>query len=322
MVGLKKAAVSFALATMIAAGGLGAAMFVPVRADEAPAKEVAPIALYEFKDAGNFGKDSMGNYDMKYRNEYLEGGTGPLLNEGTLVAGGGVEFDGKFCVSQDKATNMFADVTAFTLAFEIKTNVNNAWAHFLGIGNDDKYFAFVGNTDAKHFCFNAHGVAGEYWDSAWINDSTSWGNSNTEFQKVIVTVQPGGTMNVYVNGAQFTKEGKLPKELAADWQAGSNENSFFSVGARYNGNADCASKGAVRNIAFYDFAMDATAATAWNTNGKVTETDVAGLKTIKSISDVSFGENDATKSALNVGMTDEQMLAQLNAATADAHAFR
>ena len=85
---------------------------------------------------------------------------------------------------------------------------------------------------------------------------------------------------------------------------------------RYNGNADCASKGAVRNIAFYDFAMDATAATAWNTNGKVTETDVAGLKTIKSISDVSFGENDATKSALNVGMTDEQMLAQLNAATA------
>ena len=78
MVGLKKAAVSFALATMIAAGGLGAAMFVPVRADEAPAKEVAPIALYEFKDAGNFGKDSMGNYDMKYRNEYLEGGTGPV----------------------------------------------------------------------------------------------------------------------------------------------------------------------------------------------------------------------------------------------------
>ncbi|MFQ9738010.1 MAG: hypothetical protein ACLR06_09930 [Christensenellaceae bacterium] len=295
MVGLKKAAVSFALATMIAAGGLGAAMFVPVRADEAPAKEVAPIALYEFKDAGNFGKDSMGNYDMKYRNEYLEGGTGPLLNEGTLVAGGGVEFDGKFCVSQDKATNMFADVTAFTLAFEIKTNVNNAWAHFLGIGNDDKYFAFVGNTDAKHFCFNAHGVAGEYWDSAWINDSTSWGNSNTEFQKVIVTVQPGGTMNVYVNGAQFTKEGKLPKELAADWQAGSNENSFFSVGARYNGNADCASKGAVRNIAFYDFAMDATAATAWNTNGKVTETDVAGLKTIKAFPTFPSGRTTRRK---------------------------
>lgn len=322
MVGLKKAAVSFALATMIAAGGLGAAMFVPAWADEAPAKEVAPIALYEFKDAGNFGKDSMGNYDMKYRNEYLEGGTGPLLNEGTLVAGGGVEFDGKFCVSQDKATNMFADVTAFTLAFEIKTDSKAEWQHYLGIGNDNNYFAFVGrggdagSAESRHLILNAHDVAGEYWDGTWINDSTSWGNSNTEFQKVIVTVQPGGTMNVYVNGAHFVKEGKLPKELAADWQAGSNENSFFSVGARYNGNADCASKGAVRNIAFYDFAMDATAATAWNTNGKVTETDVAGLKTIKSVSDVSFGENDATKSALNVGMTDEQMLAQLNAATA------
>lgn len=67
----------------------------------------------------------MGNYHMEYRNAYVAGATGDLLNQATLIDGGGVTFDGNFCVAQDAESNMFADVTSFTLCFEIKTGEHN-----------------------------------------------------------------------------------------------------------------------------------------------------------------------------------------------------
>ena len=80
-----------AVAVVTTAGGLGGLGTVMADAAEA---EVAPIAKYEFKDASNFGKDTMGNYDMSYRNAWLQGGTGPLMDKGTLIDGGGVQFSG------------------------------------------------------------------------------------------------------------------------------------------------------------------------------------------------------------------------------------
>lgn len=73
------AALSLTAAT---SGALGAAMVSSVSgsADEA-AKEVNPLAKYEFKDTSNIGKDSMGKYDLTFRNAWKAGGTGDLLNE-------------------------------------------------------------------------------------------------------------------------------------------------------------------------------------------------------------------------------------------------
>ena len=122
-----------AVAVVTTAGGLGGLGTVMADAAEA---EVAPIAKYEFKDASNFGKDTMGNYDMSYRNAWLQGGTGPLMDKGTLIEGGGVQFSGEFCVAQDQDNNIFSDVTAFTLAFELKTETATVdWAHYIGVGN-------------------------------------------------------------------------------------------------------------------------------------------------------------------------------------------
>lgn len=320
MVKLRKRLLVAALSlTAATSGAMGATMLSVSGAADETAKEVNPLAKYEFKDTANIGKDSMGKYDMSFRNAYLQGGTGALLNEYTMLEGGGISFDGNFCISQDQNNNMFKDVTAFTLAFEIKTNVNEEWQHFLGVGNSTNYFAFVGrggkagSAEAKQLILNAHDVAGEYWEGLWVNDVTGW-DSTSKFEKVLVSVQPGGNMSVYINGALYTVAGKTPKEISAEWSA-YDKNCTFSIGGRYNGCADRMAKGAVKDVAIYDFAMDATAAKAYNDNGKLTAADLTGVTTITAAT-AKF-EGDATKVALNGAMSVEKMFESLNAATAD-----
>lgn len=327
MTSLRKRTATIALsvaAVAMTAGGI--ATLSTVTAD-AEVTEIAPIAKYEFKDATNFGKDSMGKYNMSYRNAYVEGSTGPLLDKGTLIDGGGVQFAGEFCVAQDANNNIFEDVTAFTLAFEIKTAGYQEWQHYIGVGSydgSDPYLAVVGrqgnagSPEAKQAAINASGTsAGTYWENAFFTDCTAWGDSENEFQKVIISAQPGGQLKVYVNGSEFVKDGKLPATLAQDWTPYSKSNTF-SIGARFNGNADRMSTGSIKNVVFYDFAMDAACAAAYNTNGKVTPADVAGMKRITglSVTDESFGENEPTKGALFAGMSAEDMLKQMNEATA------
>ena len=57
---------------------------------------------------------------------------------------GGVSFGGQFCLAQDRDSNMFADVTAFTLCFEIIPSKSTAWQHYLGIGNSTDEFSIIG----------------------------------------------------------------------------------------------------------------------------------------------------------------------------------
>ena len=307
-----------AAAVAMAAGGF--AGLAPLSAD-AEVTEIAPIAKYEFKDATNFGKDSMGNYDMSYRNEWQQGGTGPLLDKGTMIDGGGVEFAGKFCVAQDQNNNIFSDVTAFTLAFEIKTQTATVdWAHYIGVGNgnhDLSVIAVPGSADARFVALNTEN------EKLCANNDKCWGAApmpgigSSDFAKVIISAQPGGQLKVYVNGTEVTSEEKLPADLPDDWSP-YDQNCTFSIGANYNSAAAYTSTGSIKNVVFYDFAMDAACAAAYNTNGKLTPADVKGMTTITglSVTDESFGENDPTKVALYSGMSSADMLAQMNEANA------
>ncbi|MBQ8885760.1 MAG: hypothetical protein IJY62_05290 [Clostridia bacterium] len=317
MKGLKKRIALSALTAVMALSVFGGVALAGGEAS-ASAAEINPIAKYEFKDETNFGKDSMGNYDMEYRNAYVADGTGALLDTATAITGGGVTFDGNFCVAQDAESNMFADVTAFTLCFEIKTDGKEDWQHYIGVGNSNDYFAFVGrSTSVKgQLRFNAHGVSSQYYDGAKVFDGNA---APTEFQKVVVSVQPGEEMCVYLNGSKITLtnpnagNAALNTTIDTDW-ATATGNSFFSIGGRYNGAVDKTSKGSIRNVAFYDFAMDETCVTAYNTNGKVTVNDLSGMKYITGAS-VTFADK-ATSVALNSTMTEEAMLAAMNEGTA------
>lgn len=181
-------------------------VFMAFEKASAEATEIMPIAKYEFKDENDLGKDSMGNYHMEYRNAYVAGATGDLLNQATLIDGGGVTFDGNFCVAQDAESNMFADVTSFTLCFEIKTGEHNKdWQHYLGVGNSTDEFAFIGADSASSnlykFRLQAKGINGTAWNSEPIFGD---GKEITEFQKVIVSVQTGGTLQIWLNGNALT----------------------------------------------------------------------------------------------------------------------
>lgn len=325
MTKLRKGTAVVALAAV--AIGTGAAGFAGLAGGTAHAAgtEIDPIAKYEFKDAADFGKDSMGNYNMQYRNEWMAGGTGPLCDQGTLIEGGGVEFAGKFCVSQDKDNNMFEDVTAFTIAFELKISADSGyWAHYLGVSNTGDtnkdfyvYASADGHVEAR---LAADGVTkkdgtgnmGGIWDS-----STLVTNTQAEFKKIIISAQPGGQLKAWVDGTEVTDANWLPATLAADWSP-ANNTSTFSIGGAWNGAAAYLSKGAIKNVLVYNFAMDETCATAYNTKGKVTTDDISGMKKITAVTvnEADFTGGAATKVALNAAMTTDAMLAQLNDAEA------
>lgn len=319
MTKLRKRVSAVTLSAALAAMAAGCvAGFVPRFAD-AEAAELAPIAKYEFKDETNFGKDSMGNYDMSYRNAWMEGGTGPLLDKGTMIEGGGVEFNGEFCVAQDQNNNIFSDVTAFTLAFELKTSAAaGAWTHYIGVGNGAHDFAVVsrgGGTELAGLgAVNTENTQlGTIWGTAILN------TTDDAFTKIIISAQPGGQLRTWVNGTEFidTTESKMPADLPDDWSP-LDQNCTFSIGANFNGAAAYPAVGAIKNVVFYDFAMDGTGAAAYNANGKVTADDVKDMTTITglSVTDESFGENDPTKVTLYAGMSAEDMLAQMNEANA------
>lgn len=324
MTSLRKRTATIALSVAAVAMTAGGVATLSTVTADAEVTEIAPIAKYEFKDATNFGKDSMGNYNMSYRNEWQMDGTGPLLDKGTLIDGGGVQFAGEFCVAQDANNNIFEDVTAFTLAFEIKTETATVdWAHYIGVGNGNKDMAVIavpGSADARFVALNTEndklcivdGKVDKCWGAAPMP-----GIGSSEFAKVIISAQPGGQLKVYVNGTEVTSEEKLPADLPDDWSP-YDQNCTFSIGANYNGAAAYTSTGSIKNVVFYDFAMDAACAAAYNTNGKVTPADVAGMKRITglSVTDESFGENEPTKGALFAGMSAEDMLKQMNEAMA------
>ena len=308
-----------AAAVAMAAGGF--AGLAPLSAD-AEVTEIAPIAKYEFKDATNFGKDSMGNYDMSYGTHWVNGGIGPLLNNGSAIEGGGVEFSVEmkdndtakgFCLAQSQNNNLFNDVTAFTLAFELRVDGvgSGTWSHLIGVGNGTNGFAVTCSGGDVRLGIAGTDLSMRDWPGAILF------NVDENFHKVILSFQPGGNVTAWVDGKLSTNEDKLPVEIAADWTA-VDAMSTFSIGGAFNGNSVYESAGAIKNVVFYDFAMDADCAAAYNTNGKVTPADVDGMTTITglSVTDESFGENDPTKVALYSGMSSADMLAQMNEANA------
>lgn len=315
----KKVAV-FALSAVAATTGAAGAVGLKSFSADAAVTEIDPIAKYEFKDSSNFGKDSMGNYDMSYRNKWVEGSTGPVWDKGTLIEGGGVEFNGEFCVAQDQNNNIFKDVTAFTLAFEFKGSTESSFCPLVGVSNGSYGFnvscSLYGGTTWYVLLQvqNADGI-GTSWNGAYIkvDDPATYFET---FHEMILSFQPGGQLNAWYDGASFTSAGKLPSDLSSDWTA-LDQNSTFAVGAAYNGACVYPSTGAVKNVVFYDFAMDEACATAYYTNGKVTPADVTGLKTITGaeVTESSFA-NGATKTTLNEAMSLADMLSQMNAATA------
>lgn len=304
------AALSLTAAT---SGALGAAMVSSVSgsADEA-AKEVNPLAKYEFKDTSNIGKDSMGKYDLTFRNAWKAGGTGDLLNEYTAIEGGGITFNNKLCLAADKDKNVFKDTSAVTMVLEVKmVSGSGTWGHIAGVGfanaKSTGLSAHSAADGANHVRIAFKGIDGLHgcWDSI-----TAINGELEKYHTIIISAQPGGKIRVWNDGVKLSEE----KEVSATWTA-YDENNMFSIGGEFNGAAAYTSAASLKNVVVYDFAMDNAAAVAYTTNGKLTASDLGGMTTISSAK-AKF-EGDATKVALNEAMSVEKMFESLNPATAE-----
>ena len=299
--------------TAVTNGALGAAMISSVSgsADEA-AKEVNPLAKYEFKDTSNIGKDSMGKYDLTFRNAWKAGGTGDLLNEYTAIEGGGITFNNKLCLAADKDKNVFKDTSAVTMVLEVKmVSGSGTWGHIAGVGfanaKSTGLSAHSAADGANHVRIASKGIDGLHgcWDSI-----TAINGELEKYHTIIISAQPGGKIRVWNDGVKLSEE----KEVSATWTA-YDENNMFSIGGEFNGAAAYTSAASLKNVVVYDFAMDNAAAVAYTTNGKLTASDLGGMTTISSAK-AKF-EGDATKVALNEAMSVEKMFESLNPATAE-----
>lgn len=299
--------------TAATSGALGAAMVSSVSgsADEA-AKEVNPLAKYEFKDTSNIGKDSMGKYDLTFRNAWKAGGTGDLLNEYTAIEGGGITFNNKLCLAADKDKNVFKDTSAVTMVLEVKmVSGSGTWGHIAGVGfanaKSTGLSAHSAADGANHVRIASKGIDGLHgcWDSI-----TAINGELEKYHTIIISAQPGGKIRVWNDGVKLSEE----KEVSATWTA-YDENNMFSIGGEFNGAAAYTSAASLKNVVVYDFAMDNAAAVAYTTNGKLTASDLGGMTTISSAK-AKF-EGDATKVALNEAMSVEKMFESLNPATAE-----
>lgn len=313
MVKLRKRLLVAALSlTAATSGAMGATMLSVSGAADETAKEVNPLAKYEFKDTANIGKDSMGKYDLTFRNEWKAGGTGPLLNEYTAIEGGGITFNNKLCLAADKDKNVFKDTSAVTMVMSVKmVSGSNNWGHIAGVGfanaKSTGLSAHSAADGANHVRIASKGIAGlgGCWDSI-----TAINGELENYHTIIVSAQPGGKIRVWNDGVLLSEE----KDVSATWTA-YDENNMFSIGGEFNGAAAYTSSASLKNVIVYDFAMDNTAAVAYTNNGKLTAADLTGVTAITAAT-AKF-EGDATKVALNGAMSVEKMFESLNAATAD-----
>lgn len=312
----KKRLLTAVLSMAVAVSGILSATFFAApaaKADGEPveAKEINPIAKYEFKDEQNIGKDSMGSYDLTFRNAWVSGGTGPLLNEFTMLEGGGISFENKFCIAADIGDkDVVANTSAITLIATVKASEKaTAWGHIAGVGylnGAGRSLSIASLADAAVSQIGAYSAYSDY-NGIWNQCTVVRDLDN--FHTVILSAQPGGKFSIFVDGALIDDS----KTLAADWTAKS-ENHSFSIGGEFNGCGAYTTAASLKNVTVYDFAMDATAAAAYTSNGKVTADDLSGVKTVTA-AEVVF-EGDATKVTLNSAMSTSDMFEALNPATA------
>lgn len=277
------------------------------------AEEVAPVVKYEFKDAENVLKDSMGNYDMEFRNAWVEGGTGPLLDKYTLLDGGGISFDGELCMALDLENDVLDTLSAMTLCFEVKLpedleQITGSWAPLISLGNGSKQFDVstvsgsdflplaVYGTDMKH-----------YWNELDLKGGI---DTAKEFHEYIISIRPGGQLHLYIDGKEYITN-KTPCDIAADWNMNDSTHSL-AFGGHYNGAATYPSEGAIKNVTIYDFAMGASAVKAYTENGIVTDADLD--KTIEDIEVVFEGGVSDVK--LTNAMKNEDIFKALKSAKA------
>lgn len=269
-----------------------------------------PIAKYDFSDALNLGKDSMGNFDLV------------KVGEGDITTGAkGVTFDGN-AVLAEPADRFTDDLTAFTVAFDmtVAANGNGAWAVPLGFGSSSdntKWFHFqFRNTGTDTLEFGADGLVGAYPGAGdtgyWQPVVKSSLSAETTYRVVLSmdTTSASGRITAYVDGilggydtlAQLYDMSDSALRLAIGGEL--KDGTGLDDSHKYIGQ--------IGNLVIYDFAMTAAQVAAYNNTGAV-KTNNAPEKYITEIGNIAF-TGGVTSATVYDKMSDSEVLALVNPA--------
>lgn len=264
--------------------------------------ELKPVAKYEFNDANNPGKDTMGNYNLA------------KSGDGTIgVENGIATFNGTAGLISNP--DISEDLESFSLVFDIKTTATYGdWAEPIGFGWDNwtptnwNTFQFSAGSDLLRFGAKGMGASANQF---WLDEVGSLGTSN--FSKVALSVNKNGNTVVYLNGTAV-KTYTTPADFSLD-----NGNMFFALGGNgsWGSVSRCMWQGQMDTVAIYDFALSTQQVRNYNANGKVTVSDLTSEKYINAVDAVNFAGNETTAN-LYSNMPTNDMFKLLNPATAVA----
>lgn len=312
-------AVTCALALALGAVGGGLAVSANAEGETAEVTPIIPLAKYEFLDAENPGKDSMGNYDLSLR-------VADKKETGKVTVKDGVaSFDGSAGLI---ATNDISeDVTSFTLYFELQqTALPGNWASPIGFGwNDWKptkwaTFQFSRNSDLLRFSSasalindgsgNVSNVDG-HGDAFWGHEI---GNVGSEYHKVALTVDLDGKIIVYLDG---NASANYAFETPEGFNLKDSNMRFAMGGESCWGNLYNAFTGNLKNVCFYDFALNAEQIKTLGADYSLDTGDLGTTAYLESVdsSTLTFENDKVTVETLYEEMSQEQMLACMGNAT-------
>ena len=222
-----------------------------------------PVAKYEFLDQDNPGKDSVGNYDLitKVSDGFSEGAVN--VNDGVIT------FDGTAGLAAPQDNDISDSLVDFTLCFEIKHQGSSDWKYPIGFGWD-------GHNRSKFFGFNVIGSEIRFND--WNVDATDYSITATEpywqhlvgglstegFSKLILSVQPGGNLNLYFDG-----ELKVSYNVSENFTLNDEVMTFGIGGLSMWGNIYEPYVGSIKNVEIYDFAFDSIQALEYYDVGNI-----------------------------------------------------
>ncbi len=215
-----------------------------------------PIAKYEFKDATNPGKDTMGNYDLVLKDsDVTEKGTGTVsVEDGVATFNGSA---GLIPASNDN--DITENLSSFTLTFDVSTTgTNGNWASPVAFGWNDwsptkwATFQFSGNSDLLRFTTASALESNK--SNVDQNANAFWGKEIGKigvdtFHNVMLSVDLNSKINVYLDGVL-----KYSYDTPADYSLKDADMRFALGGNSCWGNVYNPFVGSLKNVTIYDFA--------------------------------------------------------------------
>lgn len=219
---------------------------IPYQFSDEDKQDIKPVVWYQFNDAENIGKDSMGNFDL------LLGGNGDVEHNAE---------DGYVTFLREKASYLYApaisgnsdwsDLIKGGYTFSYTVNADNS----LGDGG---YYAITSGTYGEAFliygCYSGFEVIYSAGGASSHKLRFETGSYKDQWVTITVTVDPV-SMNAcfYVNGALFAE-----REIS-DWQGFSASNLYsFVIGgqATVNGNDGAQFfEGSIADVRVYDYVL-------------------------------------------------------------------